>query len=108
MICRRQVVAAQVPAVVDDTAAGLDLSVQPSPSDRLWESAEVLQYLGIARATLDRYVRSGQIPTCQFSPRGRRFFRKSDIDAALSPQTAAVEPAADVDFIRNRIRKGAP
>ena len=72
------------------------------------ESAQVLQYLGISRATLDRYGSSGKIPTCQLSPRGRRFFRKSDIDAALSSQPSAAEPRAVLDFIHNRIGRGAP
>jgi excisionase family DNA binding protein len=93
------------PALV---ANGDQSAASVTEQEHLWDVAEVLRYLGISRATLDRHVSSGKIPTCQLSSRGRRFFRKSDIDAALSPQLSVEGPAADVDFIRNRIGKGAP
>jgi excisionase family DNA binding protein len=50
---------------------------------------EVLELYGVTRSTLDRWIAAGLLPVIQPFPRGERRFRRSDVEALLTPKAAS-------------------
>jgi excisionase family DNA binding protein len=49
---------------------------------------EAAALLGVHPKTLDRWVRDGVLPVIQPVPRGQRRFRRSDVEALLTPKAS--------------------
>jgi len=57
---------------------------EPEPrgdrEDRWMPTREAARYLGVNPKTLSNLASRGEVPSVQHSPRGRRYFRRSDLD----------------------------
>ncbi len=62
-------------AMVDEPAPA-----RPDGGDRWLSTREAADYLGLHPKTLSNYASAGEVPSVQRSPRGRRYFRRSDLD----------------------------
>lgn len=67
-----------------------------SASDELLSAAQAAKLLpSTSASTVSRWARRGEIPFVEL-PGGRRFFRRSDIEALLTPVVASAASADDV------------
>jgi len=61
-------------------AARLDEPRPAGGEDRWLTTREAARYLGVNPKTLSNLASRGEVPSVQHSPRGRRYFRRSDLD----------------------------
>ena len=69
---------------------------EPEPrggrEDRWLPTREAARYLGVSPKTLSNLASAGEVPSVQHSPRGRRYFRLSDLDRWREQQLPAKTP----------------